>query len=115
MGKSGESGEESFELRYEDENIWLSQKMMAMLYGVSVAAINQHIRKIFDDRELEEGAVIKKYLITAADGKKYNTIHYNLQMIIAVGFKVNNERAVAFRKWANRVLSENYGYLRNNN
>ena len=85
IAASGESGEESFELRYEDENIWLSQKMMAMLYGVSVAAINQHIRKIFDDRELEEGAVIKKYLITASDGKQYNTKHYNLQAIIAVG------------------------------
>lgn len=85
-------------MRYEDENIWLTQKMLATLYDVSVPAINQHIKKIFDDNELESSSVIKKYLITAADGKQYNTIHYNLQMIISVGFKVNNERAVQFRK-----------------
>ena len=98
--------EDSIEVRYEDENIWLTQKMMAALYDVSVAAINQHIKKIFDDGELTEEAVIKKYLITASDGKNYNTNHYNLQMIIAVGFKVNNERAVQFRKWANNIVKE---------
>lgn len=97
---------DSVEMRYEDENIWLTQKMMAALYGVSVAAINQHIKKIFDDAELEYEAVVKKYLITAADGKSYNTKHYNLQMIIAVGFKVNNERAVQFRKWANIIVKD---------
>lgn len=98
--------ESSVEMRYEDENIWLTQKMMAELYGVSVAAINQHIKKIFDDHELEPEAVIKKYLITAADGKSYNTQHYSLQMIIAVGFKVNNERAVRFRKWASQIVKD---------
>ena len=98
--------EDSVEMRYEDENIWLTQKMMAQLYDVSVAAINQHIKKIFEDNELDENSVIKKYLITAADGKKYNTNHYNLQMIIAVGFKVNNERAVQFRKWANSIVKD---------
>ena len=97
---------QSFEMRYDDENIWLTQKMLATLYDVSIPAINQHIKKIFDDNELESAAVIKKYLITAADGKQYNTIHYNLQMIIAVGFKINNERAVQFRKWANQVVKE---------
>lgn len=97
---------DSIEMRYEEENIWLTQKMMAALYGVSVAAINQHIKKIFADRELEAEAVVKKYLITAADGKSYNTKHYNLQMIIAVGFKVNNEQAVQFRKWANLIVKE---------
>ena len=106
IAASGESGEESFELRYEDENIWLSQKMMAMLYGVDVRTVNYHIKKIFEDKELSEETVIRKYWITAADGKNYNTTHYNLQMIIAVGFKVNNERAVAFRKWANRIVKE---------
>ena len=75
---------QSFEMRYEDENIWLTQKMMAILYDVTVAAINQHIKKIFDDHELEPDSVIKKYLITAADGKNYNTNHYNLQMIMEV-------------------------------
>jgi hypothetical protein len=98
--------QDSVEMRYEDENIWLTQKMMAALYGVSIAAINQHIKKIFEDSELEAQAVIKKYLTTAADGKSYNTNHYNLQMIIAVGFKVNNERAVQFRKWANLIVKD---------
>ena len=97
---------DSIEMRYEEENIWLTQKMMAVLYGVSVAAINQHIKKIFADRELDDEAVVKKYLITAADGKSYNTKHYNLQMIIAVGFKVNNEQAVQFRKWANLIVKD---------
>ena len=98
--------EDSIEIRYEDENIWLTQKMMATLYDVSVSAINQHLKKIFDDNELEENSVIKKYLITANDGKSYNTKHYNLQAIISVGFKVNNERAVQFRKWANRIVKD---------
>ncbi len=97
---------ESIEIRYENENIWLTQKMMADLYDVSVSAINQHLKKIFDDNELDENSVIKKYLITANDGKSYNTKHYNLQTIIAVGFKVNNERAVQFRKWANQIVKD---------
>ncbi len=97
---------DSVEMRYEDENIWLTQKMMAELYGISVSAINQHIKKIFDDGELLADSVIKKYLITATDGKNYQTSHYNLQMIIAVGFKVNNERAVQFRKWANGIVKD---------
>ncbi len=97
---------QSVEMHYEDENIWLSQKMMAEIYDVSVSAINQHIKKIFDDGELEPDSVIKKYLITAADGKQYDANHYNLQMIIAVGFKVNNERAVRFRKWASQIVKD---------
>lgn len=98
--------QEAIEIRYEDENIWLTQKMMAALYDVSVSAINQHLKKIFDDNELGENSVIKKYLITANDGKSYNTKHYNLQAIIAVGFKVNNERAIQFRKWANQIVKD---------
>ena len=97
---------ESMEMRYEDENIWLTQKMMAALYDVSVSAINQHLKTIFEDGELDKEAVIKKYLITASDGKQYNTNHYNLQTIIAVGFKVNNDRAVQFRKWANAIVKD---------
>jgi len=97
---------ESFEMRYEDENIWLSQRMMAELYGVSVPAINQHLKKVFEDGELKEESVIKKYLITAADGKRYLTNHYNLQAIIAVGFKVGNLRAVQFRKWAGQIVKD---------
>lgn len=94
------------ELRYEDENVWLTQRLMAELYGVSVPAINQHLKTIFADGELDEDSVVKKFLITAADGKSYNTNHYNLQAIIAVGFKVGNERAVQFRKWAGIIVKE---------
>lgn len=100
------SGDSGVEIRYENENIWLTQKMMAELYDVSVSAINQHIKKIFDDGELEPNSVIKKYLITATDGKQYDTNHYNLQLTIAVGFKVNNERAVRFRKWASQIVKD---------
>lgn len=80
--------------------------MMATLYDVSVSAINQHLKRIFEDNELIEESVIKKYLITASDGKSYSTKHYNLQAIIAVGFKVNNERAVRFRKWAGQIVKD---------
>jgi len=96
----------SVEMRYEDENIWLTQKMMAALYDVSVSAINQHLKRIFADHELDAAAVIKPYLITAADGKRYRVQHYNLQAIIAVGFKIENERAVQFRKWANQIVKD---------
>ena len=105
VASTGED-KDSIEMRYEDENIWLTQKMMATLYDVSVAAVNQHLKKIFEDGDLQEEAVIKKYLITATDGKKYNTNHYNLQAIIAVGFKVNNQRAVRFRVWANQIVEQ---------
>ncbi len=93
-------------MRYEDENIWLTQKMMAVLYDVSVQNIGQHIKKVFEDGELSPDSVIKKYFITAGDGKEYETMHYNLQMIIAVGFKVNNDRAVRFRKWAGQIVKD---------
>lgn len=99
----------SVEMRYENENIWLTQKMMATIYNVSVAAINQHIKKIFEDNELEESSTIKKYLIVQKEGSRdvsRNVDHYNLQMIIAVGFKVNNENAVQFRKWANKIVKD---------
>ena len=97
---------EKFEIRYEDENIWLTQRMMAELYGVSVSAVNQHLNSVFSDGELMEDSVVKKYLITASDGKRYNTLHYNLQAIIAVGFKINNPRAVQFRKWAGQIVKD---------
>jgi hypothetical protein len=96
----------SLEMRYQEENIWLTQKMMAELYDITVAAVNQHIKRIFDDGELAPDSVIKEYLITAADGKNYKTKHYNLQMTIAVGFKVNNNRAVQFRKWAGQIVKD---------
>ena len=100
---------DSIEMRYEDENIWLTQKMMATLYDVSVAAINQHLKKIYDDGELTPEATIKKYLIVQNEGSRKvsrEVAHYNLQAIIAVGFKVNNQRAVRFRVWANQIVEQ---------
>lgn len=96
----------SVEVRYEDENIWITQKMLAVLYEVETNTINYHIKKIFEDSELSEDSVIRNFRITASDGKSYDTKHYNLQMIIAVGFKVNSERAVQFRKWVNSIAKE---------
>ena len=104
------TGENGVELRYEDENIWLTQKLMAVLYGVSVPDINQHLMTIFNDGELTREATIKKYLIVQQEGSRMvnrSIDHYNLQAIIAVGFKVNNERAVQFRRWANTIV-KNY-------
>ena len=99
----------SIEMRYENENVWLTQKMMATLYDVSVPAINQHIKRVYADNELTPEATIKKYLIVQDEGSRKvsrSVDHYNLQMIIAVGFKVNNERAVQFRKWANSIVKD---------
>ncbi|MCL2847845.1 MAG: virulence RhuM family protein [Firmicutes bacterium] len=103
------TGEEGVELRYEDENVWLTQKLMATLYDVEVNTINYHIKKIFEDKELEEGATIRKFRIVQTEGSREvnrDIEHYNLQMIIAVGFKVNNQRAVQFRKWANQIVKD---------
>ena len=105
VAATGDS-KESVEVRYEDENIWITQKMLAVLYEVETNTINYHIKKIFEDSELEEDSVIRNFRITATDGKSYDTKHYNLQMIIAVGFKVNSERAVQFRKWVNNIAKE---------
>lgn len=102
--------QDSIEMRYEDENIWLTQKMMAALYDVNVRTVNEHIKKIYDDSELESISTIRKFRIVQTEGSRQvsrEVAHYNLQMIIAVGFKVNNERAVQFRKWANGIV-KNY-------
>jgi hypothetical protein len=100
------SGEGGVETIYADENVWLSQKMMATLYDVDVRTVNEHLKKVFFDSELSEEAVIRNFRITASDGKKYDTKHYNLKAIIAVGYKVNSERAVQFRKWATNIVEE---------
>jgi hypothetical protein len=100
------SGTDGVEAVYANENVWLSQKMMAQLYDIDVRTINYHLKTIFSDSELEEDAVIQLFRITAADGKTYETKHYNLSAIIAVGYKVNSERAVQFRKWATRFVEE---------
>ena len=100
---------ESIEIRYEDENIWLTQKMLAALYDVDVRTINYHIKKIFEDNELQENSTIRNFRIVQNEGDRKverNIGHYSLQMIIAVGFKVNSERAVQFRKWVNEIASE---------
>lgn len=101
--------DESMEMRYEDENIWLTQKMMAQLYDVSLPTINEHIKKIYGDSELAESATIRKFRIVQTEGERQvsrELVHYNLQMIIAVGFKVNNERAVRFRKWSGQIVKD---------
>jgi len=100
------SGRGGVEAVYAEENVWLTQKMMAQLYDVETHTINYHLKKVFSDSELQETAVIRNFRITASDGKSYNTKHYNLAAIIAVGYKVNSERAVQFRKWATTVVEE---------
>ena len=100
---------QSVEMRYEDENIWITQKMMATLYNVDVRTVNEHIQKIYTDRELESLATIRNFRIVQTEGSRQvtrDTKHYNLQMIIAVGFKVNSERAVQFRKWVNQIAKD---------
>ena len=100
---------QSIEMRYEDENIWLTQKILAVLYDVDVATINEHLKKIYSDLELMEGATIRKFLIVQMEGTRQvqrEVKHYDLQTIIAVGFKVNSERAVQFRKWANKIAKD---------
>ena len=100
---------ESMEMRYEDENIWLTQKMMSALYDVDVRTINEHIQKIYEDGELTDEATIRNFRIVQTEGSRQvsrQVKHYNLQMIIAVGFKVNNDRAVQFRKWANTIVKD---------
>ena len=99
-------GESDVNAVYCDENVWLTQKMMGLLYNVETHTINYHLKKIFADGEIDENSVIRKFRITAADGKTYNTNHYNLSAIIAVGNKVDSPRAVQFRKWANRIIEE---------
>ena len=101
--------QDSIEMRYEDENIWLTQKMMATLYDVDVRTINEHIKKIYSDSELEEDSTIRNFRIVQTEGSRQvtrDTKHYSLQMIIAVGFKVNSERAVQFRKWVNQIAKD---------
>lgn len=103
------TGENGVELRYEDENIWLTQKMLSTIYGVNIATINEHIKNIYKDNELDEDSTIRKFLIVQKEGNREvsrKVAHYNLQMVIAIGFKVDNERAVQFRKWANQIVKD---------
>jgi hypothetical protein len=101
-----ETGESGVEAIYVEENIWLTQKMMGVLYDVETNTINYHLKKVFTDSELEENSVIRNFRITAGDDKSYHTKHYNLSAVIAVGYKVNSERAIQFRKWATTIIKE---------
>ena len=103
---TGQAGEKSIEARYEDETIWLTQKLMATLFEVTVPTINEHLKNIFASGELDQDSAIRKFRITAADGKKYSTKLYNLDAIISVGYRVNSVRATQFRQWATHVLRE---------
>jgi hypothetical protein len=103
---TAQSGEQGIEVRYEDETIWLSQKLMATLFDVTVPTINEHLKNIFAGGELDPNSVIRKFRTTAADGKRYNTQFYNLDAIISVGYRVNSVRATQFRQWATQVLRE---------
>lgn len=100
------TGEGGVDAIYTDENVWLTQKMMGTLYNIETHTVNYHLKKIFSDSELEESAVIRNFRITAKDCKSYDTKHYSLSAIIAVGYKVNSERAVLFRKWATQIVQE---------
>ncbi len=103
---TGQSGEQSIEARYENETIWLTQKLMAQLFDVTVPTINEHLKNIFSEAELEQDSVIRNFRTTAADGKNYKTNFYNLDAIISVGYRVNSVRATQFRQWATQILRE---------
>jgi hypothetical protein len=101
---TNQGGKENIEVRLEDETIWLSQKLIAILFDVTVPTVNEHLKNIFTSNELQEEAVIRKFRTTATDGKNYNTQFYNLDAIISVGYRVNSYRATQFRQWATNVL-----------
>lgn len=103
---TSQAGENGIEVRVEDENVWLTQKLIAKLFDVKIPTINEHLKNIFSTGELQENSVIRKFLITAGDGKNYNTKHYNLEAIIALGYRINSERATNFRRWATQVLKD---------
>jgi len=101
---TNQEGKDSIEVRIEDETIWLTQKLIATLFDVTVPTVNEHFKDIFKSDELQKEAVIRKFLTTASDGKKYNIQFYNLDAIISIGYRVNSKRATQFRQWATNVL-----------
>lgn len=103
---TGQAGEQSIEARYEDETVWLTQKLMAELFAVDVRTVSEHLQNVLASGELVEDSVIRKFRTTAADGKGYATKHYNLDAIISVGYRVSSVRATQFRQWATGVLRE---------
>ena len=103
---TAESGKPQIEVRIEEEMVWLTQKLMAELFDTTVQNINMHLTGIFESGELKENSVIKEFLITANDGKTYKTMHYSLDVVIAVGYRVNSKRATDFRIWATKILRD---------
>lgn len=101
-----EDGRTRIQCRFEAESIWLTQKLMAELFQRDVRTINEHVQNVFAEGELDEGAAIRKFRITAADGKSYDTQHYSLAVVIAVGYRVKSPRGTQFRQWATARLSE---------
>lgn len=101
-----QAGESTIEVHVEDETVWLTQKLLAVLFEVDVRTISEHLQNIFNTHELDANSVIRKFRTTAADGKNYNTQFYNLDAIISVGYRVNSERAMQFRQWATNILRD---------
>ena len=101
-----QKGEKGIDVRFEDGDLWLTQKAIADLFNTSKQDVSYHLKKIFSTLELEENSVVKKYLTTASDNKKYNTKYYNLDAVISVGFRVNSDRAIQFRRWSINILKE---------
>ena len=101
-----EDGRAKVNVFFHDKTVWLTQKLLAELFGTTTANINMHLKNIFQQKELKENSVIKDFLITASDGKKYKTKHYNLEAIIALGYRINSDRGTLFRQWATERLKE---------
>ena len=99
-------GNVKVDVNIQNEDIWMSQDVMANLYDTTKNNISMHLKNIFDEGELEKDSVVKKFLTTASDGKKYNVLHYNLDAIIAVGYRINSKKATEFRIWATKILKE---------
>ena len=101
-----QKGEKGIEVRFEDGDLWLTQKAISDLFDTSKQDVSYHLKNIFNTLELEEKSVVKKYLTTASDNKKYNTNYYNLDAVISIGFRVNSDKAIQFRRWSINVLKE---------
>jgi hypothetical protein len=103
---TSQAGENTIEVMVQDETVWLTQKMIATLFGSTKQNVGQHLKNIFEEQELQENSVVKNFFTTAEDGKQYNTAFYNLDAIISVGYRVNSQRETQFRQWATSVLRD---------
>ena len=107
-----EDGQTHVEVKFDNDTVWLTQKLIGELFQTTTPNANMHISNILAEGELEENSVIKDFLITASDGKNYKTKHYNLDMIISVGFRVNSKRGTQFRQWATQRLKDYLVHLK---